>query len=50
MYRIVQVLNNNVAIVQDRFDGQAIAMGKGIVFQKKKGELIAKDKVQNLLF
>lgn len=48
MYRIVQVLNNNVAIVQDRFDGQAIAMGKGIVFQKKKGELIAKDKVQNL--
>lgn len=36
MYRIIQVLNNNVAIIRIENDEQAIAMGKGIVFQKKK--------------
>ncbi|MHC5372525.1 PRD domain-containing protein [Enterococcus sp. LJL120] len=48
MYRVIQVLNNNVAIVRNQFDEQAIAMGKGIVFQKKKGDLIADEIIQNL--
>ena len=47
MYKIVQVLNNNIAIVKK--DGkQEIAMGKGLVFQKKKGDLIAEENIQNL--
>ncbi|MDA9471897.1 PRD domain-containing protein [Enterococcus sp. 5H] len=48
MYRIVQVLNNNVAIIRTQADQQAIAMGKGIVFQKKKGDMISADEVTNL--
>ncbi|BAL62893.1 PRD domain-containing protein [Melissococcus plutonius] len=47
MYQIVQVLNNNVAIVKDK-EEQAIAMGKGLVFQKKKGDSISKEAVKNL--
>ncbi|MGO3838756.1 MAG: PRD domain-containing protein [Vagococcus sp.] len=47
MYRIVQVLNNNVAIVKK--DGkQEIAMGKGIVFQKKKGDILQASDIQRL--
>lgn len=48
MYRIIQVLNNNVALVKNENNEQAIAMGKGIVFNKKKGDLIAKDQVDKL--
>ncbi|MGM0238763.1 PRD domain-containing protein [Enterococcus sp. AZ103] len=48
MYRVVQVLNNNVAIVKNQFDEQSIAMGKGLVFQKKKGDLITEEAIQNL--
>ncbi len=47
MYRVVQVLNNNIAIVK-KDNEQAIAMGKGLVFQKKKGDLIPEELVQNL--
>lgn len=47
MYRIVQVLNNNIAIVR-RGKEQAIAMGKGLVFQKKKGDVVQESAIQNL--
>ncbi|MBO0459741.1 PRD domain-containing protein [Enterococcus hulanensis] len=47
MYRVVQVLNNNIAIVKKNHE-QAIAMGKGLVFQKKKGDLLSEDSIQNL--
>jgi len=47
MYRVVQVLNNNIAIVKKNNE-QAIAMGKGLVFQKKKGDLLPEDSIQNL--
>lgn len=47
MYRIVQILNNNIAIVK-KGDRQEIAMGKGLVYQKKKGDLIAESMIQNL--
>lgn len=36
MFRIVQALNNNVALVKNEQDDQAVVMGLGIVFQKKK--------------
>ncbi|MCO4685165.1 transcription anti-terminator, BglG family [Streptococcus infantarius subsp. infantarius] len=40
MFRIVQALNNNVALVKNEQDDQAVVMGLGIVFQKKKSDLI----------
>ena len=40
MFRIVQALNNNVALVKDEQGQQAVVMGLGIVFHKKKGDLI----------
>lgn len=46
MYRIVKVLNNNVAIVRDASNQQAVIMGAGITFQKKKGDLIGEDSVE----
>lgn len=48
MYRIVQVLNNNVAIIKTKSGQQAIVMGKGIIFGKKKGDLISETNIINL--
>lgn len=47
LYRVIQVLNNNIAIVKKNHE-QAIAMGKGLVFQKKKGDLLSEESIQNL--
>lgn len=48
MYFVVQVLNNNVAIVIDKKKDKAIAVGKGIAFQKKKGDVIEEESIDNL--
>ena len=48
MYRIVQPLNNNVALVKNDNDEQAVVMGLGIVFQKKKGDIIAESKIEKI--
>ncbi len=48
MYRIVQVLNNNVAVVHTRNNQQIIVMGKGVAFQKKKGDLVNDHKIQQV--
>ena len=48
MFRIVQALNNNVALVKNEQDDQAVVMGLGIVFQKKKGDLITPSKVEKI--
>lgn len=41
---IDKVINNNVVIVME--DGrEAVVMGKGIGFQKKKGESLEEDKI-----
>lgn len=48
MYRIVQVLNNNVAVVHTRSNKQLIVMGRGVAFQKSKGDLINKDRIQKV--
>lgn len=48
MYEIAQVLNNNVIIIWDHGRQKAIAMGKGIAFQKKKGDFVNKNEIQNL--
>lgn len=38
---IKQVLNNNVAIAITENGEEVIAMGKGIVFSKKKGDFLS---------
>ncbi|WP_156021013.1 PRD domain-containing protein [Streptococcus ruminantium] len=48
MFRIIQPLNNNAALVKNESGEQAVVMGLGITFQKKKGDLIAKDKIENI--
>lgn len=46
MFRIIQVFNNNVALVRTQEDKQAIVMGKGISFHKERGDLIQPKKVE----
>ncbi|GGE26032.1 PRD domain-containing protein [Streptococcus himalayensis] len=46
MYRILQALNNNVALVKDEKDQQFVIMGLGITFQKKKGDIIVESKIE----
>ncbi|WP_438059131.1 PRD domain-containing protein [Streptococcus ruminicola] len=48
MFRIIQALNNNVALVKNEQGQQAVVMGLGIVFQKKKGDLIVPSKVEKI--
>lgn len=43
---IEKVINNNVISTRDGQDRELIIMGKGIGFQKKKGENISEDKIE----
>ena len=44
MYRILNPLNHNVALVRNDKGEELIVIGKGIVFGKKKGDLVPKEK------
>lgn len=48
MYRIVQALNNNVALVKDKYGEQAVVMELGITYKKSKGDLIVSDKIEKV--
>ena len=48
MFRIIQSLNNNAALVKNEKGEQAVVMGLGITFQKKKGDLVVKEKIENI--
>lgn len=48
MYRVLQALNNNVALVKNEYDEQFVIMGLGITFQKRKGDIIASNKVEKV--
>lgn len=48
MYRIVQALNNNVALVKNKYGEQAVVMGLGIIYKKSKGDLIVSDKIEKV--
>lgn len=48
MYRIVQALNNNVALVKNKYGEQAVVMGLGITYKKSKGNLIVSDKIEKV--
>ena len=47
-YRIVQILNNNVAIVHTRDNKQNIVIGRGVAFHKQKGDLIQEENVDKV--
>ncbi|MBP2623329.1 PRD domain-containing protein [Streptococcus oricebi] len=46
MLRIVQALNNNVALVKNEQGEQAVIMGLGLAFGKKKGDLVNENRVE----
>lgn len=48
MYRILNPLNHNVALVRNDKGEELIVIGKGIIFGKKKGDLVPKEKVEKL--
>ncbi len=48
MFRIIQSLNNNAALVKNEKGEQAVVIGLGITFQKKKGDLVVKEKIENI--
>lgn len=48
MYKVIKILNNNVAIIKTRDNKQAIAMGNGLVFNKRKGDLISERNIEKL--
>lgn len=48
MFRIVQALNNNVALVKNEQGEQSVVMGLGLVFQKKKGDIVSEDKIEKI--
>lgn len=48
MYRVIKLLNNNVAVVRTEDKTQAIIMGPGIAFQKRKGDLIHPENVEKI--
>ncbi|KHL97143.1 transcription antiterminator LicT [Paenibacillus sp. IHB B 3415] len=45
---IRKILNNNVAVIRDKFDQEVIVMGKGIAYQKKNGDLIDEQVVEKI--
>lgn len=47
-YRIVQILNNNAAIVHTKYNKQNIVMGRGVAFHKQKGDLIQEENVDKV--
>ncbi|WP_427910848.1 PRD domain-containing protein [Pediococcus parvulus] len=50
MLTIVQIFNNNVALIKLNDDRQAIVKGKGIVFQKKKGDQVDVNQVEKIFY
>lgn len=48
MYRILQILNNNAALVKNDRGEQVVVMGLGITFQKRKGDLLRLESVETV--
>lgn len=48
MWLVEKVINNNVVNAIDKNNKEAILTGKGIGFQKKKGELIDSEKIEKI--
>ena len=46
MIKMKKAFNNNVLLAETENGNEIILMGKGIAFQKKKGDIIEEDKIQ----
>lgn len=46
MLRVRQVFNNNVVLGIDEDDEETVALGRGIGFQAKPGDLVAEDRIE----
>ena len=50
MMKIVQPLNNNVAMAYDRRQGEIVVVGTGVGFHAKKGDLVDEKKFRKSLW
>lgn len=50
MLRIAQVLNHNAALVNIDDHREAIVKGKGVAFNKRKGDPVAADRIEKILY
>ncbi|VSH17596.1 transcription antiterminator LacT [Streptococcus pneumoniae] len=48
MFRIVNVINNNVALAKNENHEEVMITGNGIAFQKKKGDIIVQSKIEKV--
>ena len=48
MYRILNPMNHNVALVRNEKGEELVIVGKGIIFGKKKGDFIPKEKAEKV--
>lgn len=46
--KIKKLLNNNAAVVVDEFGNEKVVTGKGIIYQKKVGEEVEKDRIEKI--
>lgn len=46
--KIIKVINNNVASAYDEHGKEVVVMGKGIAFQKKKGDSIEQERIEKI--
>lgn len=44
--QIKQIFNNNVVLTKDEYENEIVVMGRGIGFQKKKGEGVEEKKIE----
>lgn len=46
--KIKKLLNNNAAVVLDEFGNEKVVTGKGIIYQKKVGDEVEKDRIEKI--
>ena len=44
--RISRIYNNNVALTRDSYGQEAVVIGRGLAFGKRKGDLVDPSKVE----
>jgi len=43
---IFKIINNNIVVTKDEFHNEVILMGRGLSFEKKRGDVVDKDRVE----
>ena len=50
MIVIKRVLNNNAVVAKDEHDQTLVALGSGIAFQRKAGQVISEEKIEKSFY